>query len=450
MSSLPISVGRSGPHFIPRERSATGSMDLLPLVLILYASLLPVEVHFAFGGQYFYPPRIAEILVVPWLFSRLLRGDLQFHRVDAGFLLGSGWMVLSFAIYYGTAADTMRAFAVVIDMVIPYLVARVAIKSTTDVRLAFIYFAPGVFLAGLFILLESISHTAIVKPAATAIFGRLPLFEGGGAIADGREYGEFRFGLLRASGGFPHPILAGLYLVSSLTIYASSSIRRTPYALGVIAGLFCFFTVSSTAFMSFLLFLALLVYDRIQRLTTFLNWRIFLILAGLGIFVLQFGSKSGAVPIITRFALDPVTGYYRRLIWEYGTISVGKHPWFGIGLTPYERLPWMVESIDNYWLLLAVRHGFLAPILILATLIPTMWMLSGKSIHRSEADRRLFVGLASSLFIMSLLIFTVALFGGFTTWYFAILGLSLSATLSPAAARPYGEQQPPAKKWPRE
>ncbi|PEQ10947.1 hypothetical protein B2G71_19190 [Novosphingobium sp. PC22D] len=436
MASLnPDAVLESPPSFRGPGRGLSvqvaAAQPIWPLVCILYASLLPSEVHVLLGGQYLYAPRILSILLLPWILIHLLRGTFRVHLADAGVLLGCAWMVLSFAVYYGTVADTMRAVAIVFDMAIPYLLARMSITSFFDLRRTLILFAPGIFIAGALLVVESISHTAIVKPLASAIFGNLPQFESGGVVAASRDYEGFRFGLLRASGGFPHPILAGLYLVSSLTIYAMSRLRGWPMFAGIAAGLTAFFTVSSTAFLSFFLFLIFMIYDRIQRITSFLSWRRFMLITGIPLFVLQFGSKNGVIAILGRYALDPQTAFYRKLIWQYGTQSVFKHPWFGIGFTSYERLPWMVESIDNYWLLLAVRHGFLAPVLILCTVIPTIWLLAMRGIRRSEDDRMLSVGLASSLFMMTLLVFTVAIFGGFTAWFYSVLGLSLSAALSP-------------------
>lgn len=422
-------------------RAFAVAQPVWPLVLILYTSLLPSEVHVALSGQYFYPPRILSILLIPWVIKRALQGKFRIHLADAGVLLGCAWMVFSFAIYYGTATDTFRAIAIAFDIFMPYLLARMSITSFTDLRRVLIFFSPGILVAGSLLVLESISHTAIVKPAASAIFGRLPQFAAGGVADPARTYEGFRFGLLRADGGFPHPILAGLYLVSSLMIYSMSRLRGWPLFAGIISGMTAFFTVSSTAFLSFFLFLGFRVYDRVQSVTSFLNWRRFILITSLPLLVLQFGSKNGAVAILGRYALDPQTAFYRRLIWEYGGRSVLKHPWFGIGFSSYERLPWMIESIDNYWLLLAVRHGILAPLLIFCTVIPTIWLLATRGIRRKEDDRKLSVGLACSLFMMSLLVFTVAMFGGFTAWFYSILGLSLSVALSPTCQDVYGFRQ---------
>jgi len=49
--------------------------------------------------------------------------------------------------------------------------------------------------------------------------------------------------------------------------------------------------------------------------------------------------------------------YNRILIWEYGTAEVWRHPVFGIGMTEWERPYWMSGSMDNFWLVAAIRYG---------------------------------------------------------------------------------------------
>lgn len=430
MTILNVSVGRDVPApLLSRASGESAWRRIWPLVLLMYASLLPNEVHVVLAGQYFYPPRIVEFLVLPWLLSRMLQGRFTFHPVDAGMFVGCAWMVLSFSLYYESFEGATRAFVIVFDMIVPYLIARIVIRSISDLRRTLIYFAPAIFIAGTMVVAESLIGTSIVKPLASSVFGHLPRFEGDVGLNEARSGDAFRFGLLRAYGGFPHPILAGLFLVSSQAIYASSGIRGWPFRFGVLAGFCAFLTVSSTAIVAFLLFVLLFAYDQVQRVTAFLSWRLLVLFASMFALVVELGTQSGLVNLVIRFTLDPSTGYYRRLIWKFGTISVEKHPWIGIGFTAYERLSWMVPSIDNYWLLLAVRHGLIVPFAILATVLPTIIMLSLRSLQFSEVNRRLFVGLASSLFIMSLLAFTVALFGGMTTWFYLVLGLSLSLAL---------------------
>ncbi len=71
--------------------------------------------------------------------------------------------------------------------------------------------------------------------------------------------------------------------------------------------------------------------------------------------------------LITGATFDPWTGLYRMMIWEHGLTNIWESPWLGLGLADWERPKWMVSStIDAYWLVLPMRSGIPA-FLLLAT-----------------------------------------------------------------------------------
>ena len=73
--------------------------------------------------------------------------------------------------------------------------------------------------------------------------------------------------------------------------------------------------------------------------------------------------------IVTYLTFNVQTGYNRILIWQYGSAEVLRHPIFGIGLGDWERPAWMSSSMDNFWLVIAVRYGLPAFILICRAVI---------------------------------------------------------------------------------
>jgi hypothetical protein len=56
----------------------------------------------------------------------------------------------------------------------------------------------------------------------------------------------------------------------------------------------------------------------------------------------------------------------RIWIWEWGTKNIFDNPLFGIGFNDWERLHWMTNSVDMFWLLGGMRHGLLVWILYFA------------------------------------------------------------------------------------
>ncbi|MES2302985.1 MAG: hypothetical protein V4521_13085 [Pseudomonadota bacterium] len=335
-------------------------------------------------------------------------------------------MVVSFVAFYGIGDGISRGGALALDVIAPYLIARVCVRSFDDVRRLLVIAAPGLFLAGAGMMVESITHRQLVRPMAAAIFGPLPYYENGQAVSTAKDFNVVRLGLLRAAGPFSHPILAGLFLASFLPLFINSGLMKWPRKLGIAAGLMAIFSVSSAAFLSFIITGVLLGYDWFQAQARGIGWRFFIFCLTALVLIVQVGSQNGVVPILVRYTLDPATGWFRQLIWEYGTRSVAKHPWFGIGFTDYERLPWMINSIDNHWLLLAVRHGYITPICIFLSCVVGIVSLSRMSVRVTEKDRKFAVGICVALTGLVLSGFTTSYFGGTLTWFSMLIAITLS------------------------
>ncbi len=408
---------------VPARRSI---FDILPVVLVAYSSLLPQEVRFEFAEQQIFPWRMVCLVLLPWVISRLARGRFPYRPADLWMFVGSGWMIISFVAVYGFGEGFVRGAALAFDVIVPYVIARVSIRDISDLRRLLVAFAPGIALVGAIMAVESISHQQIVKPFAASIFGRLSRYENGVAVGLGRGFYEIRLGLLRASGPFNHPILAGVFLAALLPLYWTSGLRRWPFYAGVAASLLSFFSVSSAAIFALALGVALLAYDIAGKYATFLTWRLMFALATAVLLFGQVVSEKGLSALLIRVSLNPATGYFRRLIWHFGWISVEKHPWFGIGFKDYERHAWMVASVDNYWLLLAMRHGLITAFAFLAATIAAIYSVARMTRYVNRSDRKFLVGMGIAVFILAVAGFSVALFGPMASWYFMLLGAALS------------------------
>jgi hypothetical protein len=415
------------PHPAARIRNrANDVVLLLPAILLLYSTLLPQEVRLNFAGQVIYPYRGVAFLLLPWLLNRIATGRYPFRLADLWMFAGVTWMVVSFCVFYGVADGVRRGGALAFDTIAPYLIARTCVRDFQDVRRLLIVAAPGLMLAGLSMLVESVSHRQLVRPFAAAIFGPLAYYENGQAVSTAREFVVVRLGFLRAHGPFSHPILAGLFMASFLPLYLKSSIRKWPYALGLTASLFAVFSVSSAAFLSIIISIVLLGYDRFQSYLSGIGWRFFVFAVFTFLLAVEMASQNGVMPILIRYTLDPQTGYYRQLIWEYGMRSIELHPWFGIGFTDYERLPWMITSIDNHWLLLGVRHGHIAPICVFMSCLVSILGLAKSCAGFGKRESVLAKAIIFSLTGLLISAFTTSFFGGLHTWFYMIVGMTLS------------------------
>ncbi|ABD27663.1 hypothetical protein Saro_3228 [Novosphingobium aromaticivorans DSM 12444] len=418
-----------------RPRPVSAFRALLPAIILFYATIIPMEVRFDIADQTFYPPRVAGFLLLPWLITKLVGGGLRYRAVDGVMLAGVTWMLISFMVYYDPITGLLRSAPLAFDTVIPYLVARVCIKNLTDLRRFLIIAAPGIAIAGGSMALESFSHVPLVKPAAASIFGRLSSYENGVAVGSAKFIEETRLGLLRASGPFSHPILGGIYLSLFLPLYIYSGIRGLPRKLGIVGSVCGFFSLSSGAFLALLIGLGILVTDWVQKKVQFLNWRLII---GAGVLVaslLHLLSQRGLIPVLIRYTLDPATGRYRLYIWEYGTQSVAKHPLFGIGFSDWERLAWMGTSVDNHWLLLAMRHGLVVSVAFLFVLCYGIYHLAISASKTRGFDRNTYIGVAASLLTLLITGFTVAFFGQMVTMCYFFLGMAISLPFASSGRR---------------
>lgn len=416
------------PHFrLPAARPVAArqvKVSIWPIVIVIYATLLPREVRFDFSGLEFYVDRIALMLTLPWVIYKISQRAIRFVLPDWLMLAFGALLIISMTKVYGLERALPSGGALAFDSVAGYYLARISFRSLDDIRRALIVAAPGFFLAGASVMAESISHRFIVRPFFMSIFGAIS-YTGGGVdvVLDQLRY-DVRNGLLRGYGPWPHPILAGLHLATLLPVYWMSGLRGWPKMLGVLAALMAIFTVSSAAVLGLVLAILFIFYDWLTQRVRGLGWSYFLLFAAMALAIIQVSANSGVIGIVSQYAtFDNSTAYFRQLIWEYGTQSVWAHPWFGIGLEAYERPDWMVTtSVDNHWLLYAMRYGLPAASAILGATIVAAVALGNSSRRAPLTDARFFRGIAMSLCVLMLMMWSVTLQGGTLTWFTLLLG----------------------------
>ncbi len=435
MTATTVECSEANPFGVSGEAADAVWVDrsvlaIFPFAALLYSACLPQEMRLVLGGLSIYPNRMVAFALLPWLINQLFRGKFRINAVDAFILLGALWMQISFIMFYGAAEGLIRGGALLVDIVPTYLIARVCIRSPLDFRRAVVLAIPALAFVGGSMFLESVSGQALIRPLAAEYFGALPTYQNGAEAGLSEGSFDYRLGVLRAAGPFSHPILAGLFLASFLPIIIQSGIRGWPLYLGIIASICAVFSISSAVLFSLALGLAFIIYDWVQSRVEMLNWMRALLASCIAMLVLQIASQSGLVSVFIRYTLNPGTGYYRKLIWDFGIRSVERYPWFGIGYTDYERVPWMSNSVDNHWLLLAIRHGFLPSLLFLLACGLLIFRLSAACLSLAEPERKLFVGIAITIFSLVLAGFTVAFFGGMQTWFFMLLAASASLAYS--------------------
>lgn len=414
---------------ITREPASTTSsmVPLLAAVVLVYSLLLPPQFYVNVGGSVITPFRILLLASSIYIAAQLLSGRLRLVWPDILVIAAAAWIVLSLYITTGGTDALTASIAQVCDIGFSYLFARCAFRSLRDVRIFLILLAPGIAVMGGLIAIESVTKTNIVQPFFSSITG---------SPVTGRS--TERMGLMRARGGFPHAILAGMFFSSFLSLYALSGIRRMPWLLGIFASLMSFFTVSSAAVLALVFGIGLIAYNWLSERFAQLSWKLFFFASTVIIFVLESASNSGSFNLIIRYAsLNSGSAYNRVLIWRYGTQNVEQAPWFGRGYADWERPDWMVASIDNYWLLLAIQYGVMAPALIVLATVLCVFAVMRRSTLSSLIDARFQRGIAIAVSVFALGAISVALWLEVQVWYFVLLGMAVSIAHAPVYRRTY-------------
>ncbi|MEL6423843.1 MAG: O-antigen ligase family protein, partial [Pseudomonadota bacterium] len=177
-------------------------------------------------------------------------------------------------------------------------------------------------------------------------------------------YGPRRLGVDRVQGPFEHQILYGLFCASALTF--AVLLRRRPGS----ALLTCFasaLSMSTGALMAMVLQIGLLSWNWVTKAIK-KRWRLLIILIILAYIAVDFLSNRSPIQVFISYAtFNAGSGYWRLAIWEYGSQNVIDNPVMGIGMNTWERPNWLHSgSVDNFWLVIAMRTGFPGVLLMMA------------------------------------------------------------------------------------
>ncbi|MFC3100235.1 hypothetical protein [Altererythrobacter lauratis] len=388
----------------------------MAFAIIFYLFLMPHQFNPELGGFLITPARIGVMLGAFWALSAYLRGAVRFLWPD-GLILGMMvWTYLSLYVTMDAATAVSGTVSQILDIALSYFVGRALIRSPRDLRVFLIIIAPGIGITGFIIAAESILGSPFMQEAAFALtgIGRPP-------------QNIFRFGLLRSLGPFPHPILAGVIMSSFLPIYVLSGLRGWPKWVGLLSPFSGIFTWSSAAFVALAISIVLIAYNWLVEQIANLSWRIFLLALFASALMIEILSQSGLFRFVMRYAaFNQGSSYNRVLIWNWGTESVMNNPLWGIGFNDWVRPRWMRDSIDNYWLLLTMQHGFVMLFLFLGVVTYALVKISTNATRLPLVDRRLLVGVGIALGVYCVGIFSVSVWLSAKLWFFALIGIAVS------------------------
>ena len=413
------------PHFpgmspsrsrvIENRKQAFQTKDKLHPLIKFFMIGLVVPWIVPLGGANFPPYRVVLLLTLLPCLASWLRGKAgPIRAVDIGVFTYCIWIGIALAATQGPATALQPSCSFFIDGFGAYLLARCYIRSAEDFS-RMILFAVKLIAALLpFALYEWITGNAIL----------LTIF---GLVSPTVDFSNMppRLGLFRVQGPFSHPILFGVFCGSILALVCSvTPSKRFFLGRGFSACLVAFsamLSMSSAPLAGVLFQVGLLVWFRaLGRFSWHLKvlWGLFL----LCYLIVEFGSNQTPIQFyISHFTFDTQTGWYRLLIWDYGSESVMNNPILGIGLADWVRPPWMAsKSVDNFWLLTAMRHG-LPGLLILSVSCLVLWvgLARGPALPSAlQAYRRAYlICMITFVFVGSTVHFWAAIY----SWFFFLL-----------------------------
>ncbi|MGQ0673561.1 MAG: hypothetical protein ACT4N2_11900 [Hyphomicrobium sp.] len=380
------------------SRSLAASTPL-PILVVILSLICPTEFSVDVAGLRFPPHRFAFILFLPLALYRLAtRSDTRLQSFDILIAALAVWQTAIFASHAGQEGFVYGG-SLALETIGGYAIARAYIRDveTLIVSLRTLVLAIGL-VAGI-ALLDTLTRSFFTHEVLRGLIGGPPM-----------PPADIRWGLARAAATFDHPIHYGTFCAAMFALLwcaERDAVRRRVQA--AVVAFATLLALSSAPLLSLGLQFAMLTWERFTRGFALRTHLTLAILAGLYIGMAFVSSRPPIQLLITGMTFDPWTGLYRMLIWEHGLANVWESPWTGLGLAEWERPSWMVSStIDAYWLVLPMRSGIPAFLILAAAILLLGRAVVKRGIGSPDRERRrLSAGWMISLIALCLLGATV-------------------------------------------
>ena len=365
----------------------------LPAALLLFVASMIVPADFAFEiwGLRLDPQRLV-LLGAAWGVFVWIHTTRDLRPWDVCLILAALWAVAATFLHMPFGAAIERGGSFFLETAIAYLLPSAFLINPAQVRTLirgfFIVVAVLAVLAGM----EATIGEHLISDWAADLMDKPKPFEA-----------EERLGLLRARVSFSHQILFGIFCASLFSFFwfeAASQLGRILRT--VVCGIAVFFSLSSAAYLLFILQLAMIWVEAATR-NVKNRLQVFLMGGAIGWILIELVVNGGITGFVTRYlSLNPSTAYYRQLIWQHIIDDISANPILGTGGV-WSRPSWMVTSIDHFYFAKAIFYGTGPVILMMVTAV-----LIGRQLWRRTAE----TGTAHWCFRFS--------------WVFCVLGLAIA------------------------
>ena len=342
-------------------QSAVRSVTRLPLPVLVYVLCVIFPLSFSAGPLVLTTLRLLLMAMIVPLTVQLMMG--RYGKViltDYLFFAHILWAGIALAVN-NPAQVVQQVGSVGIEFIGGYVVARAYVRT------------PEVFL-GLCRLLVVLVFIHVPFAVVETLTGRVILVELLDKIPGLNTVRvvstDKRLGLDRVQSTFAHPIHYGLFcsVVLSLCFVGLKGVMsnggRTLASLVILlAG---FLALSSGALSALALQIGLILWAWVFAQVSW-RWWLLVALFALAYVVIDILSNRTPIRVFMHYmTFSAHTGYWRILIFEWGFANVVGSaekgivgsPIFGLGLNDWVRPAFMYSgSMDNFWLVMAVRYG---------------------------------------------------------------------------------------------
>ena len=379
MTLTAYSDARPGGHVATSGFAQSGATRLAwPVKLYLITVLLPVLFNagsLALSGQ-----RVLLLVLVIPLTLNLLRGKYgRLLWTDIFFFLHISWAAVAMAVNNPDRV-LQNAGSTSIEFLGGYLVGRAYIRTADD----FIALIRAFVFMVCCTLPLALYETVTGRPIVLEMIRKIP-----GITSVGIVNIDPRMGLERVQALFAHPIHYGLFcgmafalLFVGLKGIVSSASR---YMGGVVIAFCVFLSLSSGALLPILLQFFLIFWaftlDSVKQ-----RWLILLGLFMMAYVAVDLLSNRTPIKVFMTYAtFSAHNAYWRSLIFEWGMVNVRAHPIFGLGLNDWVR-PFFMRSgsMDNFWLVNAVRYGIPGFVLLILGYLPALWKVGRRNFDSNQ------------------------------------------------------------------
>ncbi len=404
-----------------KDHRSAQAVESLPIIPALFLVTLIIPVLFQLGPIRLTPYRILLLATFfPALFTLFSGRAGPVRGFDLWLIFSIIWACL--ALFYNHGIENMLETAGIyfVETLGCYLIARVYITNSAKFAAVCRIFLLIVMALFPFALYEAMTGRPILIEMAHKVGGSFLILNQ-----------QPRLGMERAQVVFDHSILYGAFVaalfgpIHYVLNDGKGMVRRAfNYAIGFWGALF---SVSGGALVALFFQIGLFAWDRLTRKIN-RSWTILALLFLLAyILVDLFSNRSPFHVFVSYLTFSPESAYNRILIWNFGTENVAANPIFGIGLGDWARPAWMGDSVDNFWLVIAMRYGLPG---VFTFSVAVLWIIRAASLRHlpDPADHAGRAAFLTSLGGMILAGFTVHYWNAIYVFWMFLLGSGVWAT----------------------